>query len=311
MSEFFNEKLLTPEYYHSRMSLFMRNSYGMIDRCDTYVKILQNLNQVGVDLLNRFNVFLNEDYFAINNINEDDIDDTTLDIIASIFCLNRKMKITYVDKDGILNNKIKNKKYTEEITLSNRDLLAYIQLTIVKNNFQGTNEELYNLYNNQDNNFLVHNLGIIYTWCNSMEGSSNPLECLVYFKNAKEYLQNRPNIVKMFYAGLLTVESLGIVYNKSCITNIFAARFDNQFLPEGITGWINGYLYNDAFYSDSTHTNLITGTTDKYYYDIVGKLYYKYNGTDYVTISDPNPSIVFDPTIGLLSRGEIDYAVFI
>ena len=157
----------------------------------------------------------------------------------------------------------------------------------------------------------MHNLGIVYTWCNTIGGSTNPLECSIYFQNAKEYINNRPNIIKMFYAGLLTIESLGVVYNKSCMTNIFAAQFDNQFLPAGITGWVNGYLDNGVFYSDAAHTSLISGSIDKYYYDITGKLYYKYDGTQYTRLVDPKPNIIFDPTLGLMSRREIDYAVFI
>lgn len=309
MSELFNDKLLTPEYYHSRMSLFMRNSYGMIDRCNTYVGILKNLYETGSNLLNRFNVFLNEDYFTINNVDENSTEDEMLDVIASIFCINRKIKIKYVDADGILNDKVVDKEYTEEIVLTNRDLLAYIQVIIIKNNFQGTNEELQYLYNGTKTHYLVQNLGLIYTWCNSTMGSTQPLECLIYFKNVNDYLTTRPNIVKMFYAGLLTIESLGITYNKSCITNIFAGQFDNQFLPEGKTGWVNGYYHNGGFYNDSTYVDLIDPDETKYYYDLLTKNYYIYNGTDYVTPAKPTPNVIFDPNINLGTQ--INYAIFI
>ena len=299
MSNLMYDRYLTHEYYHSRMSLFMRNSYGMIDRCDNYVDLLNNVHDVGIDLTNRLNIFLNEDYFTINNVDENSTKDTTLDIIASMFSLKRTFKLKYIDSDGILNEKIVNKEYNEEITLTNRDLLAYIQITIIKNNFQGTNEELLYLYNKNTTHYLVQNLGLIYTWCNSMSGSSEPLTCLIYFKNVNDYLINRPNIVKMFYGGLLTIESLGITYKKSCITNVFAIQFDKTYMyPDtDITTWENGYYYNNQFYRDLEHTQLIGADDTKFYYDLNTKKYYIYNGTKYITPATPTPNVVFDPNI--------------
>ena len=48
---------------------------------------------------------------------------------------------------------------------------------------------------------------------------------------------------------------------------------------------IEGYYYNGAFYSDSAHTQLITGFTGKIYIDLVGNTQYRYNGSSYVALT--------------------------
>lgn len=56
-------------------------------------------------------------------------------------------------------------------------------------------------------------------------------------------------------------------------------------LPSYVDDIIEGYYYNDNFYSDSAHTELITPETGKIYVDLDTNKTYRWGGTTYVEIS--------------------------
>ena len=58
-------------------------------------------------------------------------------------------------------------------------------------------------------------------------------------------------------------------------------------LPSYVDDVIEGYYYNGAFYSDSSHTTAITGETGKIYVDLPTNTTYRWTGTAYVSISNP------------------------
>lgn len=224
------EKLLTKQFYLDSLSLFMKNSYGIEDRVDVYYSILKNLNDdIALGIFKRFDIFATlsdpgVSYFTENNIDEDSTEDYFLDMIANIYGLQRTFMISYEDSDHILSG-VTN--VTEKITLTNKQLLCLIQVNIVKDNFDGTNTTLLNLYTDTNNSVKnrVSRLGIKYTWSDSRLLSN------VYFTNYTSYIRDQDinnNIIKMYLAGLLTIESLGIVYNRRCISNVFNATFDTQ-----------------------------------------------------------------------------------
>lgn len=56
-------------------------------------------------------------------------------------------------------------------------------------------------------------------------------------------------------------------------------------LPSYVDDVIEGYYYNDNFYEDSAHTELITPETSKIYVDLPTNACYRWGGTEYVEIS--------------------------
>lgn len=56
-------------------------------------------------------------------------------------------------------------------------------------------------------------------------------------------------------------------------------------LPSYVDDVIEGYYYNDNFYSDSAHTELITPETSKIYVDLPTNKSYRWGGSEYVEIS--------------------------
>lgn len=170
------ERLLSKDFYLDSMSMFLKNSFGMIDREETYRAILNNVNVIADSLISRydlFNIFFKEDYFERNKPSgmtadeyADSTEDTVLDNIAAIFGLSRSMNVTYYGigyanqyygERGVL--------YTEPILLTNRELYIYIKIAITKLNFQGTAGEIKNLYYpTGEGDDDVKQLGIYYSW---------------------------------------------------------------------------------------------------------------------------------------------------
>ena len=58
-----------------------------------------------------------------------------------------------------------------------------------------------------------------------------------------------------------------------------------RYLPSYVDDIIEGYYYNNAFYKDSAHTQLITGETGKIYVDLSTDLTYRWSGSAYVEVS--------------------------
>lgn len=54
-----------------------------------------------------------------------------------------------------------------------------------------------------------------------------------------------------------------------------------------------GYLYNNAFYEESTHVTLIPAQTDTIYVERESKKFYEYDGTDYVELSEGVTGVVY------------------
>ena len=56
-------------------------------------------------------------------------------------------------------------------------------------------------------------------------------------------------------------------------------------LPSYVDDVIEGYFYDNKFYSDEAHTSEITGEVSKIYIDVISNLSYRYGGTTYTVIT--------------------------
>lgn len=249
-----NSQLLDEKFYLQSMSLFLKNSYGMEDRCKMYVNILNNVVDTSEELFNRLNIFYydistKKDYCDLNGINKSSTSDRYLDLIAGIFNINREFEIRYTNPGG--------SRIVKNIKLDNYELMLYIQAIATKFIFDGSYEQLHYFYNgtsllnydlyygdsearytntdlciltNNTTKFLpITNLGIKYKTV-----PDAPLTCNIYYTGSPEIYNTHKNIEKLFYGGYLTIESLGIVYNRLIALALFQGRFYKEGNPENI-----------------------------------------------------------------------------
>lgn len=77
-------------------------------------------------------------------------------------------------------------------------------------------------------------------------------------------------------------------------------------LPSYVDDVVEGYYYDDKFYSDSSHTTEITGEAGKIYVDLTTMKTYRWSGSAFVEIS---ASIVIGTTQGTAFDGASGYAL--
>lgn len=76
--------------------------------------------------------------------------------------------------------------------------------------------------------------------------------------------------------------------NNGIATLDSAGKVPSSQLPSYVDDVIEGYYYNSKFYKESYHTTEITAETGKIYVDIPSGKTYRWSGTAYTKISDPN-----------------------
>ena len=155
-----------------------------------------------------------DNYVEETNINAKDF--LFLDVIANIVGCSRNNVI----KQSTF-NQINKKWYTTYIKvdpLSNEDLLDLIKIKIIQNNYQGTMEELIDLYENK----LKYSLYICLESDNNQEEASyRPASCIVYladFKTDGELITK--SMRELFRYSDLFIQSMGISYNKALVSDL-------------------------------------------------------------------------------------------
>ena len=93
------------------------------------------------------------------------------------------------------------------------------------------------------------------------------------------------------------------IVNKANLVN---GKVPSSELPSYVDDVIEGYYYNDKFYSDSGHTTEIEGETGKIYVDLSTNESYRYSGSVYISISNP---IVVDSALSNVSENPVQNKV--
>lgn len=174
------DKLLQLNYYTKKLSTSMRASFGVEDQFAMFVYYLNEINTTLDSLFQQLDV----------NAEVERLDDT-LDKIASFYGLYRTLSVSYHDNT-------EDEDVNEDITLTNDELLLLIKATIIKNNCQGTMEEINNMYKTFDLPIFV-----------ATRDDENA--AATYY--IKTEVPVSDNIMHLFKAGLLSVQSMGINYN--------------------------------------------------------------------------------------------------
>lgn len=219
MSVLIDEKLTDVDFYKNSMSLFLKNSPGMLERCQMFVDILNNLNDSANSVFKWLNIY--------ETTYSNDVNSGWLDLIGEFLGISRYFNNVEVkDSEGNLIRK----------GLNNTDFLKYIQATIQKYIFDGTRESLREAYYGTR----------LLNW-DAYEANKNayPKKIQEYLSNIKkdvdlndlkiQYVQAKTtingedvlvngvcqilclgeitdNLKILFNAGALTIESLGITY---------------------------------------------------------------------------------------------------
>ncbi len=121
-----NEKLRSEQYYLDKLSLFLKNSYGIKEQVRLLWELLTDMVTSIDDVFNALRL-------------EDDIDvDDTLDVLAEIVGCRRDLDVEVIH-EGLTINKT--------IHLTNKELIRFIKTKIIQNNYSGSYIDFVNNYN--------------------------------------------------------------------------------------------------------------------------------------------------------------------
>ena len=185
------DKLRAWEYYYKKLPLYMRNSYGIKEHFEMVWNVMMQLEWTQENVLDVMNLLQN-DY--IRNViakydNVDGYDFAFLDMIGSLYGVNRSLNVQYIGSNGDVVHK--------KLYLTNKEFYMLIKARIVQNNYDGTFEQARAYY---------ENIGLpMY-----MLTGANPAECYLYLVMNDNTTTD--NIRDLFMANLLTLKSVGITY---------------------------------------------------------------------------------------------------
>lgn len=178
MSSVLSDKLKEREYYESKVPMYLQQSEGFMEHFKIWYDVLLTSCNTADEILEQL------DIYSPNFTPKSDM----LEKLCSIFNVTRYFTAKVNDVDTYF-------------SLSDAELLMLLKAQIIKNYADGSYEQMKNYYN--DNGLSVY----------FIDKSSASVE--VYLVTN---LANDSNIVNMFKAGLLTVESMGITYTFSSVT---------------------------------------------------------------------------------------------
>lgn len=192
------DKLKDFEYYKQKLPLYLQNSYGFIEHFriwyDMYVGTGEYAGIIHVSdvLLSLLNIFDNDYLDYINNMPESNSGTRSdiLDKIGNLFGVKRQFSCTYFDNYNYI---------TDELILNNEEFLILIKGQIIKNYCEGTYEQIEQYYNSTGLKICV----------TTSELSNAESHTYLITTDDSDYSDN---IKKMFLAGMLRIESMGIKY---------------------------------------------------------------------------------------------------
>lgn len=190
----------TLDYYLKKLTLFMRNSFGMEEHIEVFFNILSDIDSVTDDVLQSLDVD--------NSYLYDDV----LNKIAQIVGVSRNLSVVV---EGI----------TKQLTLTNSELLRLIKTKIIQNNYNGTRSQFLSNYSN-----IFSNIGWIF---NIYDGANPGVVVSILDESNPGLTQNDRDL---FLSGNYTVKSLGISYVYQIINIGRAGIWDD---PNSNKGWNN------------------------------------------------------------------------
>ena len=190
-----NEKIYNFDYYVKKLPLYLRNSDGFVEHFRIWFDVLTSVVENSDQILDLINVFDSNYLTKINELDksEDKNQSDILDKLGSIFNIKRNFSVTYIPEGQ--SNPI-----TKQLSLNNKDFLLLIKAQIIKNYSDGSYIQMRKFYDDAKLKIYFY--------------SDNPASVNVYLLNTpgSEDFNYSNDVLDMFYAGLLTIESMGITY---------------------------------------------------------------------------------------------------
>lgn len=190
----------TLDYYLKKLTLFMRNSFGMEEHIEVFFNILSDIDSVTDDVLQSLDID--------NSYLYDDV----LNKIAQVVGVSRNLSVSV---EGI----------TKQLTLTNSELLRLVKTKIIQNNYNGTRSQFLSNYSN-----IFSNIGWIF---NIYDGANPGMVVSVLDSSNSGLTQNDRDL---FLSGNYTVKSLGISYVYQIINMERAGRWNDL---NSNKGWNN------------------------------------------------------------------------
>lgn len=238
-SALINDKYSDFSFYKNSMSLLLQGDYGVTSQIKVLHKVQENVLNCADNLLAQLNAFFDENNGAVYD--KTNASNKWLDMIGSIYGLYRDVVMVEYYKHNSSTNKIEKAENPSvaSVELSDYDFATYIQARIANSNFNGTAENILQIYKGVDYcdepsmlsfNYaeyirdaiapktryaLLENLGIVYI------GGGGSATC----KIALTMPNPSQNLLNLFTNGLLTIESMGIKYDYYLSVDFETATF--------------------------------------------------------------------------------------
>lgn len=191
-------KLKDWNYYCNKLPLYVRNSYGIKEHFEILFGLMLELDSNENNICDCFDL-LQKNYetkIISKYASLDGYDFKFLDMIASIYGINRVIDVTYTD--------VNNNKINKQLYLNNKELYIFIKTRIIQNNYDGSYKQAIEYYNS-----IGLNVQMFFD-------STEPAKCNIYLD--VNNITTSENIQSLFLAGLLTLKSVGITYNEKIVS---------------------------------------------------------------------------------------------
>ena len=274
------ETLQSFEYYKRKLPLYLRQSGNFLEHFRIWYDLLtKTIVTNSESLINLLNIFA-DDYFdlleEVEGVGKLDTESDILDKLGNLFGITRTNNITYIDEN--------NNEQNEILTLTNEDFLIVIKARIIQNYCDGTRKTIQSFYDT-----LGLDDGLTIRMLNNPGGSNAYV--MMYLVYTKEHAFS--SLDKLFLAGLLNIESMGItyVYSQPIIADKVVMWIEDSvvYVNADNFGDDTYYIYND---STQTYTQALSYDKDAKYYILEDGNYISvkngnlgwggtYNGIDY------------------------------
>lgn len=180
------KKLLDFKYYYDKLPLYLRNSESFPEHFRIWCEFLNGLDTTSDKLLGMVDIF---DSKYITKYG--DICDDYLNKLGKLYGVTRTFSVV-VKENGV--DTIK------PLSLTQSEFILLIKSQIIKNFYQGTNEELEKFYAEANLPIVMKTSTIATCDYTLFLGVVNGID------------SSATNIINMFKSGLLTIQSAGILY---------------------------------------------------------------------------------------------------
>lgn len=195
---FYPQELLEFEYYVKKCPLYLQNDENFLEHFRIWYDLLAGTNEengtvnTSLNILYFMNIFDNDYLENINKLKDDSLKIDILEKLGNLFNVKRNFSVSYVDN---------NQQVSESLNLTDEEFLLLIKSRIIKNYSNGSYQQMREFYDKA---------GLQIYYKSEQSGSVNVI--LLVSDGTLSY-NYTDNIKKMFKAGLLTIQSMGIQYN--------------------------------------------------------------------------------------------------